>query len=72
MVPCAGLNSVRIQLVIVKRLRLGSKICSNRTARLWACQEQGGRDIMSEIGIERVFKSARLSQPSQNVIGVEL
>lgn len=45
--------------VIVKRLRLGFKICSNRTACLWACQERGGRNIMSEIeeiGIERASK----------------
>jgi len=39
--------------VIVKRLRLGFKICSNRTACLWACQERGGRDIMSEIEGDR-------------------
>jgi len=71
MIPCAGLNSA----VIVKRLRLGFKICSNRTACLWACQERGGRDVMSEIeeiGIDKGIQSSRMSQSSQNVIDVEL
>jgi hypothetical protein len=56
--PLCRLEFGASSVAIVKRLGLGFKICSNGTACLWACQERGGRDIMSEIeiGIERVFK----------------
>jgi len=68
-------------MVIVKRLRLGSKIGSNRTVCLWACQERGGRDIMSRLmrsGLPNMlliwsFEVCRKStSPSPHVPGSEI
>jgi hypothetical protein len=74
MVPCASPNSGANSVVIVKRLGLGSKICSNGTVCLWACQERGGRDIMSEIeiGIERVSKVQECLNLPKTFVDVEL